>query len=50
VLCKKQPAFFTCPIVANMSTSGSSYDYVGGSYEGTWTATGQWGCIYNSIR
>jgi hypothetical protein len=42
-LCKQQTSGFTCPIVANMSTNGSSSNYVGGSYEGTWTTTGPWG-------
>jgi hypothetical protein len=49
VLCKKLPAIFTCPIVENISANGSGYDYVGGAYEGTWTATGPWGSGSSAI-
>jgi hypothetical protein len=40
-LCKQQSGF-TCPMVANISSSGSNYSYVRGA-ESTWTTTGSWG-------
>jgi hypothetical protein len=45
VLCKKQPAVFTCPIVANMSSNGDEYIYnaSNGENEGTWEVSGPWG-------